>query len=252
MNHVDENDALYQRIRSGDAAAVATMIERNAPLVKSQVTLFLKEHRRFRHLFDDLLGEGYLALTEAVNSFAQREVEKPTGCVVSAIDFALSNYVDLEVGAGMMSDRTVQRRRLRNAPLPERLPFDVAAPSPGLWRKASGHVVPKPICADDGVQQISSDTGLAETPNHELDRPPQSSHADARQFIDRFSPDTASELLGEILACCQTEEDEAIVNLRMDGFTDVQIAEQLGMSRQKVNRLRNAIEQRFETKKARP
>ena len=245
MSHVDENDALYHRIRSGDKAAIDEMIERNMPLAKSRVTEFLKDYRRFRHLREDLQGEGFFALTKAVQSFATTEVEKPTGYIVSAIDFALSDYIDSEIGAGMMPVRTVQRRRSNGESLPEQLPFDVAKPPAQLWREPSGHVTRKELPSD------SQQDTFAVTEPIQFGTPSKSkvSHSDAEQFIDRFeqagtAPDT--DILDQILACCESEQDETIVRLRIKGYTDDEIGEQIGVSRATVQRRRAAIEDRFD------
>jgi RNA polymerase sigma factor (sigma-70 family) len=239
MNHVDENDDLYRRIRSGENATVAKMIERNLPLVKSRVGVFLKEYGRFRHLFDDLVGEGFMALTDAVNSFATKAVSKPTGYIVSAIDFALSNYVDAEIGAGMMGERTVQRRRANGDSLPEQLPFDIAEPPAHLWQDASGRTVRK---------KIEDENSAAELPELERDEPETKrigiGHDDAKQLIARYEQDGKPDLLDQILACCESEEEKTIVRLRIEGYTDEEIGEQLGLSRQTVGRRRKAIEER--------
>jgi len=244
-SNVDENDTLYQRIRSGDQNAVAEMIERNTPLVKSRVGKFVKDYERFRYLFDDLVSEGFLALTRVVNSFSESEVTKPTGRMVSEIDYTLKNYVDAETGAGMMPTRTVQRRRSRES-LPKQLPFDVAEPPVHLWRNASGHVIRKQIPNDSAADTFAVIEPVQfGTPNNS---------SDAEQFINRFEQDAAPDLLDTLLACCETEEDETIVRLRIEGYTDKEIGEQLGISRATVGRRRAAIEKRFNErmKKARP
>lgn len=243
----DENYALYQRIRSGDNSAVAEMIERNMPLVKSRVGLFLKEYRRFRHLFDDLYGEGILALTEAVNSFKERDIAKPTGFVVSAIDYALKNYVDAEIGAGLMSRSSVQRRRSRDESLPNQLPIDVARPPARIWQNATGRVVRKAIEHETAENEISD----SDIPASQFGVKTKGvSHADAEQFIAQFEQDGATDLLETILTCCESDEEREIVRLRIYGYTDEEIGEQLGISRQTVGRRRERIEERFETKKA--
>jgi RNA polymerase sigma factor (sigma-70 family) len=213
-SNVDENDALYRRIRSGDQSAVAEMIERNMPLVRSRVGAFLKDYRRFRHLFDDLIGVGSLALTGVVNSFATTDVEKPTGYIVAEIKHALTNYVDTEIGAGMMTSRTVQRRRKRNEPIPAQLPFDPAEPPAYLW---GGELPPK--VSQDDANEISGQYAVV--------------------------GDTAQELLSEILGCCRTDDERAIVKLRRDGLTDAEIGKQLGVSRATVGRHRHEIERRL-------
>jgi len=236
MSHVDKNDTFYQRIRAGNKSAVDEMILGNLPLVKSRVGDFLKEYRRFKRLKDDLYGEGILALTQAVNSFANREVEKPTGCIVSAIDYALKNYVDSECGHGLMSRRTVQRRRASDDSLPQHLPFDVAEPPAKLWRNASGRMGPKQIDSDGEYDSFG--------------RPSNVSHSDAEQISDRYAQETAStDVLDQILACCESEQEQEIIRLRIDGNTDEEIGEQLGISRQTVGRRRERIEERFERMK---
>jgi RNA polymerase sigma factor (sigma-70 family) len=227
------------------------MIERNMPLVKSRVGVFLEEYRRFRHLFDDLCSEGFLALTHAVQSFAEREVEKPTGCIVAAIDYALENYVDSEIGYGMMTSRTVQRRRKGRDALPDRLPFDVGEPPVHLWRNANSHVVRKPIGEDNGLPVAGNVT--QKSINGDLEdtgRKSNVTHTDAKQFISRYELDGQSDLLDSILACCESEQEQTIVRLRVQGYTDADIGEQLGLSRATVGRRRKEIEQRM--KKARP
>lgn len=223
-SNVNENDALYRRIRLGDQSAVAEMIECNVPLVRSRVGAFLKDYRRFKYLFDDLVSEGNLALTRVVNSFSSADIEKPTGRIVSEIDYALSNYIDSEIGAGTMCGRTVQRYRAAGEHVPEQLSFDVADPPAYLWNTA------------------------------ELN--PKVSEDDAGELISRYEvADNApeSDLLDMILGCCESEEEKTIVRLREQGITDKDIAERLGISRATVGRRRNAIEKRFDErmKKAR-
>jgi RNA polymerase sigma factor (sigma-70 family) len=235
-SNVDTNDTFYERIRAGDKPAIDAMILGNLSLVKSRLNLFLKQYRRFRHLFDDLYGEGLLALTEAVNSFAESEADKPTGRIVSAIDYALKNYVDSEIGAGLMSRSTVQRRRSSDDPLPQRLPLDVADPPVELWNGANGRVDRKQVALDS------------------LGPKRRVSRADARQIIRETVADIEpdSDLLHRILECCETGEEKEIVRLRIDGHSDEEIGEQLGISRQTVGRRRETIEERFERmKKAR-
>ena len=230
MSHVDKNDTFYERICAGDKSAVDEMILGNLPLVKSRIGAFLKEYRRFRHLFDDLYGEGILALTQAVNSFAESDADKPTGYIVSAIDYALKNYVDTECGHGLMSRRTVQRRRASDDSLPQQLPFDVAEPPTELWNGANGRI--------DRKQAELDSLG----PKRRVSR------ADARQVIRETVVDSQpdSDIREMILALCESEQEKEIVRLRIEGYTDKEIGEQLGISRQTVGRRRDEIEERFE------
>jgi len=209
------------------------MILGNLPLAERRLSSFLKQYRRFRHLRDDLYGEAIVALTQAANSFAEREADKPTSYVISKIDHALKNYVDSEIGAGLMSRNTVQRRRASEEPLPQRLPIDVEKPPAELWNSENGHV--------DRTQVELESLG----PKRRVSR------ADARDLIRETVADTGpdSDLLDRILECCESEQEKEIVRLRIDGHTDKEIGELLGISRQTVNRRRERIEERFETKK---
>ncbi len=253
MSHVD-NDIFYQRIRASDKAAIDEMIRGNLPLVKSRVGEFLKDYRRFRHLFDDLYGEGILALTQVVKSFAESEADKPTSYIISKIDYALKNYVDAEIGAGFLNRNQVQYRRSRDQSLPNQLPIDVANPPTRIWQNATGRVVGKNIEQELPSGEIQD----TEIPPSEFGLPNEFefgkekkrvSHTDAEQIISRYKQsDAQSDLLDQILASCESDEEKEIVLLRIDGYTDAEIGERLGISRQTVNRRRKEIEDRFNSR----
>lgn len=238
---VDENDALYHRIRDGEHELIPVMIERNIPLVKSRVGFFLATHRRFRHLHEDLTSEGYVVLTTVVNSFIDTPTDKPTGRLVFDLDKAFGDYADQELGSGTMSGRSVRRRRSEGKPLPSKLPYDPNSLPAHLWFEADGRVIRKLIVTNTGG---SLDAG------HEPDRlasfvnESDVTSGEAHQLIASNTENDGSgerELMDEIIACCGCDEDVMIVELRIKGYTDAEIAEQLQVSQWTVWTRRKAL-----------
>lgn len=249
----EDNAALYRRIHGGDKAAINLMIEGNLPGLLRIVGDFIRRYPRYRHLKEDLFGEATLALTKTVNSFTEVVLEKhPSGRIVFEIDKALGSYVDQEIGSGMMSDRSVRRNRTESEPLPHRLPMDITDPPKSLWHHADGRVVRKNIDSEDSATNISNSDPVSAGPADVIGRKEQISRGDARQIVASHSQSDgseASELLDLILACCPTEEDEMIVNLRMRGYTDAEIGEQMNLSHVTVWKRRQRIEERFEERR---
>lgn len=256
-----ENAVLYARIKSGDKAAITEMIERNIPGVLSCVGSFLQSYRRFKHLREDLVSEGLLALTKTVNSFTEITLEKhPSGRIVFEIDVALGNYVDEQIGAGMLSSRSISRHRASGTTLPNQLPFDVNEPPANIWTKVDGRVVKKAItdiedsaCWDQLAHAARGSGGNESTALDNIDRECRLETNDARQLATHYdrSDSTAveHELLDLILACCACDEDKMIVDLRVKGYTDTEIAEQMNFSQKTIWTRRKRIEQRFEDRR---
>lgn len=252
-SNVTENDVLYHRIKGGDRAAIDEMIERNIPLVKSRVGNFLKSYRRFDHLQDDLVGEGFLTLTKVVNSFVDTVTDKPTGRIIFELDKTLGGYVDSEIGAGMMSDRTLRRRRSDGVfAIPKKVPLNVNSPPANLWTRADGRVIRKQI-VEENVGLYREGMGNEVGNKLSIDNQSKLGTTDARELIESFSQHDSTpeyELLDTILACCECEEDQMIVNLRIKGYVDAEIGEQLNISRRTVCMRREEIEKRFNERMA--
>lgn len=251
---IDENDTLYHRIKDGDTTAVAEMIERNMPLVKSRVGVFITSFRRFKHLHEDLVSEGYMALVKTVNKFGDSETKKPTGRLVFDIDKALGDYIDSEIGAGMMADRTVRSRRSKNKSLPEQLPYNTNNLPANLWTRADGRVIRKQIVDEQSGWAASVERGGSTDDRlANIDHEAQIGTTDSKEMIACFTqPDTTpqDDLLDTILACCECDEEEMIVNLRLKGYTDAEIGEQLSVSQHTIWTRRKAIEERFNKRMA--
>jgi DNA-directed RNA polymerase specialized sigma subunit len=62
-----KNLAIYERLRAGDADARKRLICDNMPLVATVVNEYLAMRPCRAYLLDDLMGDGFLALTKAVN-----------------------------------------------------------------------------------------------------------------------------------------------------------------------------------------
>jgi RNA polymerase sigma factor (sigma-70 family) len=91
-----KNLELYRRLISGDISAKAGLICDNMPLVVSIVDReFTKRCPKRRRTQDDLIGEGFLALTKAINGLARskKPVEHVGGYLSMAIRHALYKAV---------------------------------------------------------------------------------------------------------------------------------------------------------------
>jgi hypothetical protein len=82
---IDENAALYPKVASGDATARDEMIVNNMPLVLTIVDGFIARNPTYSYLRDDLYGDGFLGLTEAVRDMARFPVKTPTAYLMQAI-----------------------------------------------------------------------------------------------------------------------------------------------------------------------
>jgi len=95
---IDTNTYLHQRACLGDEAAKRTLIESNMPLVLSKVECFLRNTPRLSYLRNDLVGQGFLCLIEAVEALCRDStIEKPSGYLIAAINNAFGQVVDSEV-----------------------------------------------------------------------------------------------------------------------------------------------------------
>lgn len=68
----EQNLAWMEDIRAGETDLINVMIEANIPLVMLKLESFLKLYPGFDHMWDDMVGEGLLALTEAVHDLAKK------------------------------------------------------------------------------------------------------------------------------------------------------------------------------------
>jgi hypothetical protein len=200
------NDRLYPLVVAGDEAARTEMIQSNMPLVLNKVQSFLSTHPQWSHLRDDLLSQGFVGVTQAVNKMAKPETEddldepvencNPTGFISLYIYHRLGELVDIEQGI-RVPGRTFRRK------------------------KGNGEMTESPV--KEGSLTVE------DTLN-------QQAQVDPRAMVD---------LSDEILGCCETTADRSVVEYRAKGSSDEEIAAILGVCKTTVYMMRRAIYARF-------
>jgi hypothetical protein len=115
------NDALYPLVIAGDERAKQEMIEGNMALVTLRVETFIKNCPAAAFLRDDLISEGLLALTTAVNRMEPVSEPNPTGYILVAVSNAIEELVDKELYM-QMSSETARRKRAAGEKLPTQIP----------------------------------------------------------------------------------------------------------------------------------
>jgi hypothetical protein len=119
------NDALYPRVAAGDPEAINEMIVGNMSLVVGKVDSYIGCYPHVSHLRDDLIAEGFLGLTVAVNKMAEQGPIKdanPTGYMSYWITYHVGTICDKESANGA-SDRTTRGRRQEGEELPHVVPM---------------------------------------------------------------------------------------------------------------------------------
>lgn len=84
-----DNEDLYQKVLQGNQEAIKQMIEGNMALVIVRLESFLNEYPQYEFFRDDLISEGFLALSQAVNRMAVSDEHpdaNPSGYIYTAID----------------------------------------------------------------------------------------------------------------------------------------------------------------------
>ena len=112
------NLALYPQVAAGDPDAIKRMIELNMPLVVYKADMFVRAFPSTEYLVDDMISEGFLGLTEAVNLMAQTgavEEPNPTGFMSEGIKRRIGAVADSGYGSTIASRD--DRRRNRSTPM---------------------------------------------------------------------------------------------------------------------------------------
>lgn len=200
------NDRLYPLVVAGDAAAREEMIQSNMPLVLVKVQSWLGSNPEWSHLRDDLLSQGFVGVTQAVNKMANPDTEddvaepvencNPTGYISLYIYHRLGELIDIEQG--------------------------IRVPGRSLRRKLG-----------DGSMTAAPVKESSLTVEDLLDAQGQQ---DPRSMID---------LEDEINGCCETATERSIVEHRANGSSDEEIAAILGVSKTTVYMMRREIYARF-------
>jgi RNA polymerase sigma factor (sigma-70 family) len=92
-----ENDRLYHLLVDGDESAKEQMIVNNLPLAASCAASYVARHQEYSHLQDDLIGEGFLAIVNAVNTIHQRTNNgngRITSYIIKCIHRHINRFID--------------------------------------------------------------------------------------------------------------------------------------------------------------
>lgn len=96
----ERNNEFYVRMTGGDKDAINEMIEANMAIVMVRVDAFLANCPNYGYLREDLVSEGLLALTEAVQAMSKskKDVSKinPTGYLYVAVSRAIGAAAEAE------------------------------------------------------------------------------------------------------------------------------------------------------------
>ena len=122
------NEELQPRVKAGDESAREQMIVANRPFVAYKVTKFLARCPQFKYLEEDLIAEGLLGLTHAVNTMREEEGDNPTSLIALCIEQHILMAVRAFDGAINVPSRS-RRRRPDKLRVPSRVKLnDIQAP----------------------------------------------------------------------------------------------------------------------------
>jgi DNA-directed RNA polymerase specialized sigma24 family protein len=192
LDYGDEAIALADQVRMGNVEARERMILGYTALVMHKVDSWLSVFPTLTYLRDDMVSEGFCAVTKAINKIAEGdlpETNNPTGYVSVAIHNGISNFA--------MDEAII------------RVPRSV---EPDQRASVSARVF------------AGLDSDMAATMDHE-------ELVDLKDMLDSL---------------CQTEYDRAIMDLRTRGYTDAEVASELGLPPTTVYMLRRELYERFQ------
>lgn len=108
----ESNDRLYPLVVAGNLAAREEMILSNMAMVTRKVGAYLDQFPQCSHLRDDLLAQGYVGLTEAVNNMVGQVCDdpNPTGLMSLHIHYSMGELLDYE-SAIRIPVRTFHRKK---------------------------------------------------------------------------------------------------------------------------------------------
>ena len=94
----EENDRLYKLMIAGDQHAADDLITGNLALAIFKVGVVLKQYPQYSYLQDDLISEGFLGVTKAVNGLLQNKPKQkqninPTGYIAWSIHNHIINFL---------------------------------------------------------------------------------------------------------------------------------------------------------------
>jgi len=211
---IEDNDRLLVLLQRGDTNARQEMIERNMPLVVKCVERMVKRYPKLRRHFDDLVGVGFLVLTEAVQQLTQEKVNpdasiSPTGYLKTSIYRGICREI-CQSGTIRIPQETIN-----------------------LWRHQG-----KLTDEDNPIPTIKSLESL------------QADIAAGREIMDssliQDDPGLENfEAFEAVLQCCRTDLERKIILLRAQNLTMDEVGRQVNRDESRVSRILAEIQQRY-------
>ena len=200
-----ENIECLQRAIAGDEEAIDEFIIKNMRLVGGIVTKFISLHPSAQYLADDLFGEGLLFLTEGVNRWVRDARER-----------GYEHFTGNEEKISILGYLYI-----------------------AIYRNVQRHY------EIDSTDTISETLRSRHTPSGS-DVPIRKVDT-SQDWIENQTYDAFAEIfyLEQIYGACQTEEDTLLVNTRLAGLTQKEIAKELGISVPTVRKRERRLYKRF-------
>ena len=207
---VKENIECFSRAVNGDDAAIDEFILQNMKLVGGIITKFIQRVPRAQYLVDDMLGEGLVVLTRGVHRWVNR--------IRDNRDDYQDDFGTLDTGKTLnilgylyvAISQNVQECYEKESTVP-------------LSTKTRSRHTPSG----------------SETPTMKVDLP--------QTCIENQTYDAFKEVfyLEEIYGACRTDEEKQIVDARLAGLTQKEVAKRVGLSPPTIRRREKALYTRF-------
>lgn len=211
---IEDNDRLLVLLQQGDTNVRQEMIERNMPLVVKCVERMVKRYSKLRRYFDDLVGAGFLALTEAVQQLTLEKVNpdasvSPTGYLKTSIYRGICREI-CQSGTIRIPQETIN-----------------------LWRQQG-----KLDTDDNQIPIVKSLEAL------------QADIAAGRETMDssliQDDPGLENfEALEAVLQCCRTDLEREIILLRAQNLTLEEVGQRVDRKKNTISEILAAIQQRY-------
>ena len=210
----EENARLFEEAKSGSNSATEMLITGNMKLVSAALGRFLASYPFAEYLVDDLFAEGLMVLSRGVQRLAKEESD----VIFAELD---------EASLGSLEDEDETNYN----PIGY-LYISIYRAIQTLYERDSS------VAIKDRTRDRNTPAGH-NCPTKKLDR--------SMKFFEGLAQDPFAEIycLEALQGSCQSPTDREIINLRVKGYNDYEIAEQLGIPRLKLWRARRRLYARY-------
>jgi hypothetical protein len=216
-----KNRACFERAVEGSEDDLQAFIVTNMRLVSNAIEHFITRHPASAYLTDDMFSEGLLALTRSTKTLVKQ---------LSADEDAL------KIGLNSFSQKTRQKEN----------PNVIMYIYISIYRAIQElYEVDSSDCISKRMRKHYTPPGQT-TPTKQIDIP--------EICFDQLMCDPFEEifLLESVFDVCQTDQERLIVEKRLAGYMDWEIAEELDFHRASVATIRNRLYKRFRRAKGLP